>query len=192
MYCSLSHGDLRPRRIPFEPRHLTVWSGHRFLDRTADAGFTNWSGAQRDHTVVPSLCRVANCRRLRRGESEPCLRRANRAEFALITAHIDVRREGRQRIREHPSNATPFENVLRRRSRPASPHAARTRRLRRTDLLTEIWGYVDESVATRSVDHAIARLRKKIEPDSSHPQFILTAHGDGYCLCMNEEPETCS
>lgn len=61
--------------------------------------------------------------------------------------------------------------------------------VRRSDLLTEIWGYVDESVATRSVDHAIARLRKKIEHDPSHPQFILTAHGDGYCLCMNEAPE---
>jgi two-component system, OmpR family, response regulator VicR len=61
--------------------------------------------------------------------------------------------------------------------------------VRRSTLLTEIWGYVDESVATRSVDHAIARLRKKIEPDPSHPQFILTAHGDGYCLCMNEDPE---
>jgi two-component system response regulator VicR len=56
--------------------------------------------------------------------------------------------------------------------------------VRRTDLLTEIWGYVDDSVATRSVDHAIARLRKKIEPNPGHPQFILTAHGDGYCLCL--------
>src|SRR6202011_973142 len=51
--------------------------------------------------------------------------------------------------------------------------------VRRTDLLTEIWGYVDDSVVTRSVDHAIARLRKKIEPDPSHPRYIVTAHGDG-------------
>jgi DNA-binding response OmpR family regulator len=61
--------------------------------------------------------------------------------------------------------------------------------VRRSDLLTEIWGHTDESVATRSVDHPIARLRKKIEPDPGHPQFILTAHGDGYCLCMNEDAE---
>jgi DNA-binding response OmpR family regulator len=32
------------------------------------------------------------------------------------------------------------------------------------------------------VDHAIARLRRKIEPDAHHPQFIHTVHGDGYCL----------
>jgi DNA-binding response OmpR family regulator len=53
----------------------------------------------------------------------------------------------------------------------------------RTELLTEIWGYIDERITTRSVDHAIARLRKKIEIDPRHPQFILTAHGDGYYLC---------
>jgi two-component system response regulator ResD len=59
--------------------------------------------------------------------------------------------------------------------------------VRRSDLLKDIWGYSDESVATRSVDHAIARLRKKIEPDPGDPRFILTAHGDGYCLCMNND-----
>ena len=52
----------------------------------------------------------------------------------------------------------------------------------RTELLTQIWGYLDESISTRSVDNAILRLRKKIEIDPRHPQFILTAHGDGYCL----------
>ena len=36
--------------------------------------------------------------------------------------------------------------------------------------------------ATRSVDIAIARLRKKIEPDVHHPRFIQTVHGDGYTL----------
>jgi two-component system phosphate regulon response regulator OmpR len=35
---------------------------------------------------------------------------------------------------------------------------------------------------TRSVDHAIARLRKKVEPDPRRPRFIHTVHGDGYCL----------
>ena len=51
----------------------------------------------------------------------------------------------------------------------------------RTELLREIWGYTD-SPHTRSVDHAIARLRRKIEPDPHHPRFIHTVHGDGYCL----------
>ncbi len=51
----------------------------------------------------------------------------------------------------------------------------------RDELLREIWGYAN-APTTRSVDHAIARLRKKIEPDPHHPTFIHTVHGDGYCL----------
>ena len=51
----------------------------------------------------------------------------------------------------------------------------------RDELLREIWGYPD-APSTRSVDHAIARLRKKIEDDARHPKFIHTVHGDGYCL----------
>ena len=51
----------------------------------------------------------------------------------------------------------------------------------RNELLSQIWSYADMPI-TRSVDHAIARLRKKIEPDPRHPRFIHTVHGDGYCL----------
>ena len=53
--------------------------------------------------------------------------------------------------------------------------------VRRAELLREVWGYPD-TPSTRSVDHAIARLRKKIEPDAHRPRFIHTVHGDGYCL----------
>jgi len=52
----------------------------------------------------------------------------------------------------------------------------------RDELLRAVWGYLDTDVITRTVDFAIARLRKKIELDRHHPQFIRTAHGDGYCL----------
>jgi DNA-binding response OmpR family regulator len=54
----------------------------------------------------------------------------------------------------------------------------------RHELLRELWGYVDLPLTTRSVDHAIVRLRKKLEPDPHHPRFIRTAHGDGYCLSV--------
>jgi DNA-binding response OmpR family regulator len=54
--------------------------------------------------------------------------------------------------------------------------------VRRDELLREVWGYPDVLDTTRSVDHAIVRLRKKIEPDPRNPQFIRTVHGDGYCL----------
>jgi DNA-binding response OmpR family regulator len=51
----------------------------------------------------------------------------------------------------------------------------------RHELLREIWGYPDEP-STRSVDHAIARLRKKLEPDPGRPRIIHTVHGDGYMI----------
>ena len=56
----------------------------------------------------------------------------------------------------------------------------------RDELLREIWGYVDgeAELTTRSVDHAITRLRKKIEPDPHHPLFIQTVRGDGYVLTV--------
>lgn len=51
----------------------------------------------------------------------------------------------------------------------------------RDELLRALWGY-PQIPFTRSVDNAIARLRKKIEPDVQHPRFIHTVHGDGYSL----------
>ncbi len=57
----------------------------------------------------------------------------------------------------------------------------RDRVVDRDELLREVWGY-PEAPLTRSVDSAIARLRKKIEPDPHRPLFIHTVHGDGYCL----------
>ena len=52
----------------------------------------------------------------------------------------------------------------------------------RNELLRAVWGYLDNDIVTRTVDFAIARIRRKIEEDPHHPQFIRTAHGDGYCL----------
>ena len=57
----------------------------------------------------------------------------------------------------------------------------RDRVVHREELLREVWGYSDAPL-TRSVDSAVARLRKKVEPDPSQPRFIHTVHGDGYCL----------
>ncbi len=51
----------------------------------------------------------------------------------------------------------------------------------RSVLLQEVWGY-KQTPFTRLVDNAIARLRKKIEPDIHQPQFIHTVRGDGYTL----------
>jgi len=61
----------------------------------------------------------------------------------------------------------------------------------RDELLRDIWGFPDASY-TRAVDHAIARLRRKIEPDAHHPQFIHTVHGDGYVLTTASSPSQAS
>jgi two-component system alkaline phosphatase synthesis response regulator PhoP len=51
--------------------------------------------------------------------------------------------------------------------------------LTRDDLLDKVWGY-DRTVFSRTVDQHVASLRRKIEPDPSHPQFLLTVYGLGY------------
>ena len=54
--------------------------------------------------------------------------------------------------------------------------------VRRDELLRNVWGYTESPVNSRAVDHAIARLRRKIEPDAHRHQFLHTVYGDGYCL----------
>ncbi|MBM3776922.1 MAG: response regulator transcription factor [Acidimicrobiia bacterium] len=51
----------------------------------------------------------------------------------------------------------------------------------RDELLRQVWRY-PITLRTRAVDHAISRLRRKIEADAHHPRFIHTVHGDGYRL----------
>lgn len=54
----------------------------------------------------------------------------------------------------------------------------------RDDLLRDVWGYRGDPPLTRAVDIAIARLRRKVEPDPREPRHIRTVHGDGYCLTL--------
>jgi DNA-binding response OmpR family regulator len=63
----------------------------------------------------------------------------------------------------------------------------RDRVVHRDELLREVWGYLDGSLMTRAVDQTIARLRKKIELDPHRPEFLRTAHRDGYSLSAVEE-----
>ncbi len=51
----------------------------------------------------------------------------------------------------------------------------------RLDLLKEVWDY-SAAVMTRTVDMHVAELRRKIEPDPSHPKHILTVRKVGYRL----------
>lgn len=56
----------------------------------------------------------------------------------------------------------------------------------RSEFLRDLWGYPDDPL-TRSVDYAIIRLRRKIEPDPHDPRYIRTVYGDGYRLILDEQ-----
>ena len=51
----------------------------------------------------------------------------------------------------------------------------------REEILNNVWGW-DFEGSPRTVDNFIRSLRRKLEPDPSHPHHILTAHGVGYKL----------
>jgi DNA-binding response OmpR family regulator len=61
--------------------------------------------------------------------------------------------------------------------------------IHRDDLLRDVWGY-PSMPNTRSVDQAIARLRRKIEADPHHPRYIHTVHGEGYSLTPEGDDPT--
>ena len=55
----------------------------------------------------------------------------------------------------------------------------------RNELLDEVWGH-DYFPTTRTVDNHIASLRAKLENDPAHPTHLITIHGVGYKLVMEE------
>ncbi|MCL6521555.1 MAG: response regulator transcription factor [Firmicutes bacterium] len=59
------------------------------------------------------------------------------------------------------------------------------RLFQRDELLREVWGY-EYPGDLRTVDVTVRRLREKIEPDPSHPRYLLTRRGAGYMLQLPE------
>lgn len=60
----------------------------------------------------------------------------------------------------------------------------------RDALRTHVFGHGDESLS-RAVDTAIARLRRKLEPDPAAPQMLFTEHGAGYRLLVAPPGSAC-
>jgi two-component system response regulator RegX3 len=57
----------------------------------------------------------------------------------------------------------------------------------RDELLHKVWGYASNiELETRTVDIHIAKLRRKLEPQPSRPQFLVTIRGAGYRLLLDE------
>ncbi|MBL9154052.1 MAG: response regulator transcription factor [Verrucomicrobiales bacterium] len=53
------------------------------------------------------------------------------------------------------------------------------RAMSRDDLMDEVWGY-DSRVTSRTIDRFVTTLRRKIEPDPTHPRHIETIREFGY------------
>ncbi len=58
----------------------------------------------------------------------------------------------------------------------------------RKALLEEVWG-VREDTDTRTVDNFIARLRRHLEAEPSHPRHLLTVRGVGYRFVAEPEEQ---
>lgn len=54
----------------------------------------------------------------------------------------------------------------------------------RAELLDKVW-QVQSDTDTRAIDNFIVRLRKYIEDDPAHPEYLLTVRGVGYRLNRN-------
>ncbi|MDX1388196.1 MAG: response regulator transcription factor [Acidobacteriota bacterium] len=65
-------------------------------------------------------------------------------------------------------------------------HHHRHRVVRRAELLESVWGSRGD-LATRTVDMAVANLRRKIEQDPSRPRIIRTVRGVGYTWTEEKE-----
>ena len=111
-----------------------------------------------------------------RARIEAVLRRTHQAggpevvafgELVLDIGRAELRRDG------HTVDLTPVEFKL-----LTAFVTSRGRVLSRERLLEQVWG--DTHIGDRVVDTHVANLRKKIEPDPSHPRYLLSLRGLGY------------
>lgn len=58
----------------------------------------------------------------------------------------------------------------------------RERVVSKREFLTEVWGYPDVPLETRTVENTIGTLRRKIEADPDAPRVLLTVRGEGFKL----------
>ncbi|MCC6670363.1 MAG: response regulator transcription factor [Planctomycetes bacterium] len=66
-------------------------------------------------------------------------------------------------------------------------HAEAGKAVSRSRFLDEVWGG-DRFVGTRTIDTHVLNLRQKLERDPAAPRHLLTVHGVGYRLLLQEDP----
>ncbi|MCK6684657.1 MAG: response regulator transcription factor [Thermoanaerobaculia bacterium] len=109
---------------------------------------------------------------------EALLRRgASRAVAAGVYAFGEVRADFRRAEVKRGGVPIPLSSMELRLLRYFIEH--RGELLSRERLLDEVWGY-DATPVSRTVDVHVASLRAKVEPNPSHPVYIVTVHRLGY------------
>jgi DNA-binding response OmpR family regulator len=108
----------------------------------------------------------------------------------MLLAHAGVLldlEKRRLRVEGRPVPLTPHEYALIK-ALMSSPGRIFTR----SELLDRLYPLGEAAVIERVVDVHIGKLRQKIEPDPSHPRYILTARGMGYRFADRtpQPPET--
>ncbi len=105
----------------------------------------------------------------------PRQHRASFAEKVLSFGELTLRpatREARRAGDAIKMTAKEFDLLLHLAEHPERPYS-------RGQLLEQVWGE-DYDGTERTVDNFIRKLRRKIEPDPTHPTHLQTVHGVGY------------
>jgi DNA-binding response OmpR family regulator len=115
--------------------------------------------------------RVAALRRRGRGVPPDPLAQAATIQVGDLTL-IPARRELQVRSRSVPLTRHEFRLLYELAAHPGEVYT-------RDRLLAELW-HGETYVTGRSIDTLVRRLRRKIEPEPSHPRYLLTIWGEGY------------
>ena len=107
--------------------------------------------------------------RRREMESAPPQKLELPGDILVDLARLEVHRDG-QVVALTPREGDILEYLVKHRDRVVT----------REDLLLDVWHYRNANVETRTVDIHIVGLRRKVEPDPSHPSLIQTVRGKGY------------
>ena len=125
-----------------------------------------------DYVVKPFSLRELIARVKARLRARPAPPRAPEL-YRFGKNEVDLRRRILQRAGEEHRMTTHEAGVL------AYLIAHGGKDVSREELLQQVWGY-SPSMATRTVDNQILKLRKKLEDTPADPRHILTVHGTGY------------
>jgi len=125
-----------------------------------------------DYVVKPFSLRELIARVKARLRARPAAPRAPEV-YRFGKNEVDLRRRILMRDGEEHRMTTHESGVL------AYLISHRGQDVSREELLQQVWGY-SPSMATRTVDNQILKLRKKVEDTPADPRHILTVHGTGY------------